>query len=60
MHNRRIYARHGHELMRRFLTFGLSHEGRLLVVSHTDRRGKVRLISARRALRGERRIYEEG
>ena len=46
--------------MRRFLTFGLSHEGRLLVVSHTDRRGKVRLISARRALRGERRIYEEG
>jgi uncharacterized DUF497 family protein len=45
---------------RRFLTFGLSHEGRLLVVSHTDRRGKVRFISARRAVRGERRIYEEG
>ena len=45
---------------RRYLTFGLSHEGRLLVVNHTDRRGTVRLISARRALRGERRVYEEG
>ncbi len=45
---------------RRFLTFGLSHEGRVLVVSHTDRRGTVRIISARRALRSERRIYEEG
>jgi len=45
---------------RRFLTFGFSHEGRLLVVSHTDRRSTVRLISARRAARGERRIYEQG
>ena len=45
---------------RRFLTFSLSHEGRVLVVSHTDRRGTVRIISARRALRSERRIYEEG
>jgi len=45
---------------RRFLTFGLSHEGRLLAVVHTDRRGTVRIVSARRALRGERRIYEEG
>ena len=44
----------------RFLTFGLSHEGRLLAVIHTDRRGAVRIVSARRALRGERRIYEEG
>lgn len=45
---------------RRSLTFGLSIEGRLLVVNHTDRRGTVRIISARRAVRGERRIYEEG
>jgi len=44
----------------RFLTFGLSHEGRLLAVIHTDRRGRVRIVSARRALRSERRIYEEG
>jgi uncharacterized protein len=44
----------------RLLTFGLSEQGRLLVVSHTERRGVVRLISARRATRAERRIYEEG
>jgi len=34
---------------RRLLTFGLSEQGRLLVVSHTERRGLVRIISARRA-----------
>ena len=44
----------------RLLTFGLSEQGRLLVVSHTERRGLVRIISARRATRAERRIYEEG
>ena len=44
----------------RLLTFGLSEQGRLLVVSHTERRGVVRLISARRATRAERKIYEEG
>ena len=44
----------------RLLTFGLSEQGRLLVVSHTERRGVVRIISARRATRAERRIYEAG
>ena len=44
----------------RLLTFGISDQGRLLVVNHTERRGVVRIISARRALRAERRIYEEG
>jgi hypothetical protein len=44
----------------RFLTFGCSDNGRLLVVSHTDREGRTRIISARWATRGERRIYEEG
>ena len=44
----------------RLLTFGLSEQGRLLVVSHTERRGVVRIISARRASRAERNIYEEG
>ena len=43
----------------RLLTFGLSEQGRLLVVSHTERRGLVRIISARRATRPERKIYEE-
>ena len=44
----------------RLLTFGLSEQGRLLAVSHTERRGLVRIISARRATRAERKIYEEG
>ena len=43
----------------RFLTFGLSSRGRILVVSHSDRRGAIRIISARVATRTERRIYEE-
>jgi hypothetical protein len=45
---------------RRSLTFGLSSDGQLLVVSHTGRRTKVRLITARPATRHERKIYEEG
>ncbi len=44
----------------RFLTFGLSAEGHLLIVSHTDRESRTRIISARRATRKERRIYEQG
>ena len=44
----------------RFLTFGLSSCGRVLVVSHADRRGSIRIISARPATRSERRLYEEG
>jgi uncharacterized protein len=45
---------------RRYLTFSISNAGRLLVVSHTERRRTLRIISARRAMRSERRIYEEG
>lgn len=44
----------------RFLTFGLSRSNRLLVVAHTDRGQKVRIISARLMTRHERKIYEEG
>ncbi len=44
----------------RFLTFGLSGIGRLLVVVHTERRKTARIISARCATRQERKIYENG
>ena len=44
----------------RFVTLGLSSKGRVLAVSHTDRSGVVRIISARPATRKEKRIYEEG
>lgn len=45
---------------RRFVTFGMSCSGRLLVVAHTDRDDVIRIISARRAGRAERELYEEG
>jgi uncharacterized DUF497 family protein len=44
----------------RLVTFGISAQGRLLVVAHTERRGVIRIISARPATRSERKIYEEG
>lgn len=43
----------------RYITFGLSSLGRLLVVSHTYRPGGVRLVSAWRVTRAERKLYEE-
>ncbi len=45
---------------KRYLTFGMSRLDRLLVVSHTERRGRVRIINARLMTRQERRIYEQG
>ncbi len=45
---------------KRWLTFGVSHPGRLLVVAHTERGRAIRIISARKATRHERGIYEQG
>jgi hypothetical protein len=42
----------------RFITFGSSDKNRLLVVSHTDRGSKIRIISARPATKSERKFYE--
>ena len=44
----------------RHLTFGLSIQERLLVVSHTSHGNRTRIISARPLTRQERNIYEEG
>ena len=44
----------------RYITMGTSADGRLLVISHTDRGENVRIISARPASRAERRDYEDG
>lgn len=41
-------------------TYGISNKGRLLVVVHTERRKHVRIISARKATRYEKSIYEQG
>jgi len=43
----------------RLVDLGLSHRGRLLVVSYTERGNRIRLISARLATGNERRQYEE-
>ena len=44
----------------RFVTFGISERGRLLVVAHTEEDETIRIISARAASKGEKRLYEEG
>jgi uncharacterized DUF497 family protein len=43
----------------RFITVGLSNRGNLLMVAHAERRQRVRIISARKLSRGEKRAYEE-
>ena len=43
----------------RFVTIGRSVLGQLLVVVHTERSDKIRIISARKATRSERNRYEE-
>ena len=43
----------------RFIDIGMSHRMQLLVVSYTERKDKIRIISARRATRAERKSYEE-
>ena len=44
---------------RRFVTFGNSSSGRLLVVAHVHHDDVVRIITARLAMRAERKLYEE-
>lgn len=44
----------------RYIIIGQSEQHRLLLVSYTERRNKIRLISAREATRLERDAYEEG
>lgn len=43
----------------RYATLGMSYQGRILVVAHTMRGEKVRIISAREATPRERKWYEE-
>jgi uncharacterized protein len=44
---------------RRHITIGRAFNGKLLVVVHTDRGNNIRIISARRASRRERKLFEE-
>ena len=44
----------------RYLLLGVSSASRLIVVSHTERSGRIRIIGARPAVPKERRDYEQG
>lgn len=44
----------------RYILIGESNQHRLLVVSYTETRTKIRLISAREVTRAARKDYEEG
>ena len=48
------------ELEARSRTYGVSNKTRLLAVVHTERRTGIRIISARKATRYEKGIYENG
>ena len=41
-------------------TYGMSNQARLLVIIHTERQNRIRLISARQATRYEKSIYVNG
>lgn len=47
------------EYEERFVLIGQSMKGKLLVVVHTERRNRIRIISARLATKKERFTYEE-
>jgi uncharacterized protein len=47
------------ESEQRFITVGMSAEGRVLLVAHTERGERIRIISARQATPREREQYEE-
>jgi len=44
---------------KRYITMGRAFNGKLLVVVHTERGDNIRIISARRASRRERKFHEE-
>jgi uncharacterized DUF497 family protein len=44
----------------RYLTTGMSNRRRIVIVSHTYRGRRIRIITARLATNNERHVYEEG
>ena len=43
----------------RYITIGWSNRRRLLMISHTDRGNRIRIISARELTKTERKKYEK-
>jgi len=48
------------ETEERYVNIGVSTKGLILVLMHTERQGKIRIISCRKATARERRDHEEG
>lgn len=44
----------------RYITIGLSNQNRLILVAHAERRGVIRIISARKVTKNEQKFYTEG
>ena len=44
----------------RYIDIGSSDKGRTLVVVYTERGSNIRIVSGRKAIQSERKIYEEG
>ena len=44
----------------RFLLLGLGSSGNLMVISHTERGDRIRIISVRRATKQECELYKQG
>jgi len=52
---------HAHSLIEeRFINIGLSAGMHILVLTHTEREDRIRIISCRKATALERKFYEEG
>ena len=43
----------------RYITIGISNKTRLLLVAHTERDNRIRIISARKATKNEENFYKE-
>jgi uncharacterized DUF497 family protein len=45
---------------KRWITIGMTLRDHILVISHAERGSRIRIVSARKATRHERGIYEKG
>jgi uncharacterized DUF497 family protein len=43
----------------RYITIGISNNNRLLLVAHSERDDRIRIISARKATKNEEKFYQE-
>ena len=53
-----VHDPHHSDVEDRYLTVGATEDGRILIIAHTEWRGRIRIISARELNPKERREYE--